>query len=215
MSKLKDLWTTTLWFKIFALFIVMSSVTGVILQYGVGVSANDSGTVVVEELEPITLPYDSTNETITVYSGFFTEPNGAIAFATNSSVDFYIFDFAIPESINSTDLIALGNLSRYHEAFMTEFSVWTNFESGFSLVIITLPDQPTLFAMSVREYSDVERAKINYYGWGSFLLDAVIWGIGIFVVVFYLVPAFKNRFNSTPIPPSNTSIDLKRLTKDD
>ncbi|MHA1675172.1 MAG: hypothetical protein ACTSYI_16290 [Promethearchaeota archaeon] len=214
MSKLKDLWTTTSWFKIFALFIVLGSIAGAILQYGVGVSANAGGTVIMEELEPIVLPYDATNETIIVYTGSFTEPNGAIAFATNVSVDFYIFDFAISESVNSTELIALGNLSRHMDVYVQEFSIWTNFESEFSLVIITPPEQPTLFAMSVREYSDVERAKINYYGWGAFLLDAVIWGIGIFVVVFYLVPAFKNRFNSSPIPPSNSTTGLSKLTKD-
>ncbi|MHA1518862.1 MAG: hypothetical protein ACTSRK_01640 [Promethearchaeota archaeon] len=213
MSKLKDLWTTTLWFKIFALFIILGSVTGAILQYGVGVSANVGGTVIMEEAEPIILPYDSVTETIVVFTGFFTEPNGAISFATNVSVDFYIFALTISESINSTDLIFMGNQSIHNEVLVTQFNVWTNFESAFSLVIVVPPDQPTLFALSIREYLDAERSQINLYGWGSFLLDAVIWAIGIFVVVFYLVPAFKNRSKSTPSIPSVSSSRSNNLTK--
>ncbi|TFH29727.1 MAG: hypothetical protein E4G98_03340 [Promethearchaeota archaeon] len=189
MGKLKELWTTTVWFKIFLLFLVLGSVAGAVLQYGIGLNPINGGTIVMEE-ELATLPINS----IKVYTGIITEPNNAIAFATDGEVEFYLFDFTLLHSINASEIAEIANLAKFHEENITDFDTWPDFEAAVSLVIITPPDHSTQFAMAMREFSNSEMTQITQFVWGSNILNAMVWAIGIFVVVIYLVPWVRNRF---------------------
>ena len=168
------------------LLFVIGLSSALYMQYVIGSTGLDQGTVLVEDTEKTILKNENK-----VYSVAFTEDHNAFAFVSFEKVNIYLLDGNYTGSTNITTV--LDNSFKV-ETKTKSWGYFFNEPATFTIVIENTNNKDILYSITVRDYTNAEYQKIANRSIGGILLYA-----SFLPLIFYVLIRVFKKYSIIPI----------------
>ncbi len=167
------------------LFVIILSVA-LFLQYAIGSSGMDMGTVLVEEKEKVI-----SKDNYKTYDVKFNLNHNVFGFVSNVKMDIYLLSGNISPT---SDLTYIQNNAFKSELQTTSWGYYFNSPTEFTVFIFNTEKQDGMYSVTFRDYTNAEYQKIFYKSIGTIVLYASF----LPLIIYVLIRIFK-KYSIIPI----------------